>query len=127
MATELIANSIAVAGGALALIATALTQILHTAVPDTVASGLIGIALIAAAVALTQQNRSLLTGRGVDEELLAAMRGVIAAQPGVVDVADLFAVVVGPVIRYVYLTHVGERRVRGANRVRPAASAPATT
>ena len=50
-----------------------------------------------AAVALTQQNRSLLTGRGVDEELLTAMRGVVAAQTGVVDVPDLFAVVVGPV------------------------------
>ena len=50
-----------------------------------------------AAVALTQQNRSLLTGRGVDEELLAAMRSVIAAQPGVVAVPDLFGVVVGPV------------------------------
>jgi cation diffusion facilitator family transporter len=152
-ATELIANSIAVAGGALALIALALTQALHTAVPDTVASGLIGLALIVAAIALTQQNRSLLTGRGVDDELLAAMRGVIATQPGVIDVPDLFAVVVGPVatavdgdvifedelsapdieaaieqagnelrsrwpqIRYVYLTPVSERRIRGAHRV----------
>ncbi len=96
-ATELIANSIAVAGGVLALIGLALTQVLGTAIPDTVASGLIGIALIVAAVALTQQNRSLLTGRGVDEELLTAMRGVVAAQTGVVDVPDLFAVVVGPV------------------------------
>jgi cation diffusion facilitator family transporter len=161
VATELIANSIAVAGGVLALIALALTQALDSPVPDTVASGLIGLALIAAAVALTQQNRSLLTGRGVDEETLAAMRGVIAAQPGVVAVADLFAVVVGPVmivvdgdvifedelnvpdieasidnagnelrsrwpqIRYVYLTPVGEQRIRGARRVAPAASVPA--
>ena len=50
-----------------------------------------------AAVALTQQNRSFLTGRGVEADLLAAMRDVIASQPGVVDVPDLFAVVVGPV------------------------------
>ena len=162
-ATELIANSIAVAGGALALVALALTQVLHSTVPDTVASGMIGLALIAAAVALTQQNRSLLTGRGVDEEVLAAMRGVIATQPGVVDVPDLFAVVVGPVtivvdgdvifedelnvpdieavieqagnelrsrwpqIRYVYLTPVSERRVRGAHRVTRPASATVTT
>jgi cation diffusion facilitator family transporter len=158
IATELIANSIAVAGGVLALIGLALTQILGTEVPDTVASGLIGIALILAAIALTQQNRSLLTGRGVDEELLTAMRGVIAAQAGVEDVADLFAVVVGPAtivvdgdvifedalnvpdieaaieragnelrscwpqIRYVYLTPVGERRVRGARHAAPARS-----
>jgi len=152
-ATELIANSIAVAGGALALTGLALTQILDNPVPDTVASALIGIALIIAAVALTQQNRSLLTGRGVDEEVLAAMRGVISAQPGVVDVPDLFAVVIGPVtivvdgdvtfedelnvpdieaaiertgdelrsrwpqIRYVYLTPVSGRRIRGARRI----------
>jgi cation diffusion facilitator family transporter len=156
-ATELIANSIAAAGGTVALIGLVLTQVLQTTVPDTVASGLIGIALIAAAVALTQQNRSLLTGRGIDDELLAAMRRVVAAQPGVVDVADLFAVVVGPFtvvvdgdvifedeltapdieasieragnelrsswpqIRYVYLTPVSERRVRGARRAGPAA------
>jgi cation diffusion facilitator family transporter len=162
-ATELIANSIAVAGGALALIALALTQELDTPVPDTVGSGLIGLALIAVAIVLTQQNRSLLTGRSVDEELLAAMRGVVAAQPGVVDVPDLFAVVVGPVttivdgdvifedelnvpdieatiervgnelrsrwprIRYVYLTPVSERRIRGARRATPAAPAPAST
>jgi cation diffusion facilitator family transporter len=160
-ATELIANSIAVAGGVLALIGLALTQILHTGVPDTVASGLIGVALIGAAVALTQQNRSLLTGRGVDDELLAAMRDVIAAQRGVVDVPDLFAVVVGPEatvvdgdvtfedalnvpdiersieqagnelrsrwpqIRYVYLSPVSERRIRGSRRAAPAAPAPA--
>ena len=91
------------------------------------------------------------------------MRGVIATQPGVVDVPDLFAVVVGPVtivvdgdvifedelnvpdieavieqagnelrsrwpqIRYVYLTPVSERRVRGAHRVTLAASATVTT
>jgi cation diffusion facilitator family transporter len=152
MATELIANSIGVAGGVLAIIALALTQTLDTTVPDTVASGLIGIALIAAAVALTTQNRSLLTGRGVDTEVLTAMRDVVAAQPGVVEVPDLFGIVLGPVtavvdgdvifeddlnvpeieasigraadelrsrwpqIRYVYLTPVAQRRVRGERR-----------
>ena len=64
--------------------------------PDTIASLLIGLALMVAAVALTQLNRSLLTGRGVNPELLEQMRRVIAAQPVVVDVPDLFAVVVGP-------------------------------
>src|SRR5262249_18536593 len=61
-----------------------------------IASGVIGIALMAAAVALTQLNRSLLTGRGVRPSVLEAMRSVIAAQPGVVDVPDLVSVVVGP-------------------------------
>jgi cation diffusion facilitator family transporter len=94
--TELIANGIGVGGGVLALGALAVTQALHTSTPDTIASGLIGIALIATAVALTQQNRSLLTGRGIDAERLEAMCETIAAQAGIVDVTDLFAVVVGP-------------------------------
>ena len=64
--------------------------------PDTIASGLIGLALMAAAVVLTQKNRSLLTGRGVHPRLLERMDGVIAAQPGVLDVPNLFAIVVGP-------------------------------
>src|SRR5262249_55103148 len=48
------------------------------------------------AVALTQLNRSLLTGRGVPPRVLAAMRSVLAAQGGVVAVPDLFAVIIGP-------------------------------
>jgi divalent metal cation (Fe/Co/Zn/Cd) transporter len=94
--TELIGNGIGLAGGILATVALALTQATGSRWPDSIASGLIGLALMAAAVALTQQNRSLLTGRGVHPGQLEAMRSVIAAQAGVVDVPDLLAVVVGP-------------------------------
>jgi cation diffusion facilitator family transporter len=94
--TELIGNGIAFAGAAVAIVALALAQATGSTWPDTIASLLIGLALMVAAVALTQQNRSLLTGRGVHPELIEQMRRSIAAHPGVVDVPDLFAVVIGP-------------------------------
>jgi cation diffusion facilitator family transporter len=94
--TELIGNGIALVGGVLATVALALTQATGSSVPDTVASGAIGISLVAAAVALTQLNRSLLTGRGIPARTLEEMRNVVAAQHGVVDVPDIFAIVVGP-------------------------------
>jgi cation diffusion facilitator family transporter len=95
-ATELIGNGISLAGGVLATTALALTQATGSRWPDVIASGLIGVALMVAAVALIQQNRSLLTGRGVRPRVLEAMRGAIVNQKGVVDVPDLLAVVIGP-------------------------------
>jgi cation diffusion facilitator family transporter len=94
--TELLGSGIGLAGGGLAIVALALTQATGRIWPDAVASGLIGLTLMAAAIVLTQQNRSLLTGRGVHPELLEEIRSAIAAQPGVVDIPDLFAIVVGP-------------------------------
>jgi cation diffusion facilitator family transporter len=94
--TELIANGIEVAGGALALVALVLMQATGSPRPDAIASGLIGIALMAAAVLLTKKNRELLTGPGIEPDELERMRSAIAAQSGVADVPDLFAIVVGP-------------------------------
>jgi cation diffusion facilitator family transporter len=95
-ATELIDNGIGLAGGVLATVALALTQATESRWPDAIATGLIVSALMAAAVALIQQNRSLLTGRGVPPRLHEAMRSAIAAQAGVVDIPELRAVVLGP-------------------------------
>jgi cation diffusion facilitator family transporter len=94
--TELIANGIGVAGGVLALVALVLVEATGSVVPDAIASALIGVALITAAIALTQRNRALLTSRGVRPDVLQRMHEVVADEPGVVDVPDLFAVVVGP-------------------------------
>jgi cation diffusion facilitator family transporter len=94
--TEFLGNTIGLAGGILATLALALTQATGSRWPDVIASGLIGIALMTAAVVLTQQNRSLLTGRGVSPRLLEDMRTALAAQPGVVEIPSLLAVVVGP-------------------------------
>jgi divalent metal cation (Fe/Co/Zn/Cd) transporter len=60
------------------------------------ASALIGVLPIVASVLLLQVNRDLLTGHGVAASMLQEMRMLVASQPGVVDVPDLFAVVVGP-------------------------------
>jgi divalent metal cation (Fe/Co/Zn/Cd) transporter len=65
-------------------------------VPDAIASILIAATLVAAAIALTQRNRALLTSRGVHPNVLHRMHEVVADDPGVVEVPDLFAVVVGP-------------------------------
>jgi divalent metal cation (Fe/Co/Zn/Cd) transporter len=95
-ATELIDNGIGIAGVVLAAVALALTQATGNRWPDAIATGLIVIALMAAAVALIQQNRSLLTARGVPLSCSKPMRSAIAAQAGVVDIPDLRAVVIGP-------------------------------
>jgi cation diffusion facilitator family transporter len=94
--TELVGNSIGLAGGVVAIAALAITQATGSPGPDAIASGLIGIALMAAAIVLTQKSRSLLTGHGIRPELLERMQALVADQPGVVDVPDLFAIVVGP-------------------------------
>ncbi len=62
---------------------------------DTIACALIGLLLIVASVLLSEFNRDLLSGRGVSTSMLANMRDIVSSQPGVVDVPDLFAVVVG--------------------------------
>ena len=94
--TELLGNGIGVTGALLAITALAITQLTGSTVADALASGLIGLALIGAAVVLIQRNRDLLTGRGIAPEWLEQMRRLIAAQPGVLGVPDLFGVVVGP-------------------------------
>jgi len=86
----------AVIGGLVALAGLFLSQQTGSPTPDTVASALIGFLLLAGSVLLLHQNRELLTGRGVPPPMVREMRRVVAAQPDVVDVPDVFAVVVGP-------------------------------
>jgi divalent metal cation (Fe/Co/Zn/Cd) transporter len=115
-----------------------------------VASAPFGVALVVAALVLSQKNRSRLTGRGIHPHLLERMRGVVAAQPEVVvgpatlivdgdvtldrelRVPDVEAVIDRvsaklrshwPQVAYVYLTPVAARRPRGAHRA--AAERPA--
>ncbi len=86
----------AVIGGLAATLGLALRQITGSPIPDTVASGLIGLLLLVTSVFLLQTNRELLTGRGVHPAMLNEMRDILAAQNGIEDIPDLFAVVVGP-------------------------------
>ena len=73
----------------------AISQITGSTMPDTVASALIGLLLLLASVLLLQTTRDLLSGRGVPPPMLRQMVQIIAAQPGIIGVPDLFAVVVG--------------------------------
>ena len=95
-ATVVIGGATGVIGGLLALAGIALSQQTASSAPDTVASALIGLMLLAASAFLLHTNRELLSGRGVPLAMLRDMRALVAAQPDVVDVPDLFAVVVGP-------------------------------
>jgi cation diffusion facilitator family transporter len=94
--TVVVGGGCGVIGGLVSAAGLALSQATGSAAPDTVASLLIGLLLLGASAFLLRTNRDLLSGRGVPLSMLRAMREVVAAQPGVVDVPDLFAVVVGP-------------------------------
>jgi cation diffusion facilitator family transporter len=91
-----VAGGCAVIGGITAAAGLVLGQLTGSPLPDTAASALIGLLLLVASGLLLRANRDLLTGRGIPPAMLAEMRRLIAAQPGVLDVPDLFAVVVGP-------------------------------
>lgn len=95
-ATVVVGGGCAVVGAFVAGTGLAISEVTNNPLSDTIASALIGLLLFVASVLLLKTNRALLTGRGVGPALLSEMRKVIAHQPGVSDVPDLFAVVVGP-------------------------------
>jgi cation diffusion facilitator family transporter len=94
--TVVVAGGCSVIGGITATAGLVLSEVTGSPAPDTVASALIGLLLLLASVLLLQANRDLLSGRGVSPPMLREMSQVIAGQAGVVDVPDLFAIVVGP-------------------------------
>jgi cation diffusion facilitator family transporter len=94
--TVIVGGSCAVLGAFVAAGGLLASQLSKSSTPDTIASAVIGLVLIAASGFLLQINRDLIGGRGVTPSTLRAMRSVVASQPGVVEVSDLFAVVVGP-------------------------------
>jgi cation diffusion facilitator family transporter len=94
--TVVLAGGGEVIGGFVAAAGLVSSQLARSALPDAVASALIGVLLLVVSVLLLRSNRELLTGRGLSPHLVGEMRQVVRAQPGVLDVPDLFAVVVGP-------------------------------
>jgi cation diffusion facilitator family transporter len=93
--TVVVGGGCSVIGGITATAGLVMSQVTASPTPDTVASALIGVLLLLASVLLLRTNRDLLSGRGVPAAMLREMSQVIAEQPGVVDVPDLFAIVVG--------------------------------
>jgi cation diffusion facilitator family transporter len=94
--TVVVGGGCSVIGGITATVGLILSEVTGSPVPDTVASALIGLLLLLASVLLLRTNRDLLSGRGVPLPMLREMSQVISEQAGVVDVPDLFAVVIGP-------------------------------
>jgi cation diffusion facilitator family transporter len=94
--TVVVGGGCAVVGAIVAAVGLLVSQLTGSPNPDTVASAFIGLLLLAAGAFLLRTNRELLTGRGVAPSTLGDMRSVICSQPGVVNVPDLFAIVVGP-------------------------------
>src|SRR5580658_2479242 len=94
--TVVVGGGCSVIGGIMATAGLVLSEVTGSPVPDTVASALIGLLLLLASVLLLQTNRNLLSGRGVPPHMLREMSQLIGEQAGVVDVPDLFAIVVGP-------------------------------
>jgi divalent metal cation (Fe/Co/Zn/Cd) transporter len=96
LVTVVVSGGCAVIGGVVATAALVVAQLTGSPTADTVASAVIGLLLLVASVLLLRTNRDLLSGRGVRPAVLREMREIVAAQHGVIDVADLFAIVVGP-------------------------------
>ena len=94
--TVVVGQGCAVIGGVTAAAGLVLNEVTGNPAPDAVASALIGLLLLIASVLLLGINRDLLSGRGVQPAMLSEMSRIIAAQAGVVDVPDLFAIVIGP-------------------------------
>jgi divalent metal cation (Fe/Co/Zn/Cd) transporter len=94
--TVVVGQGCAVIGGVMAAAGLVLNEVTGNPAPDAVASALIGLLLLAASVLLLRTNRDLLSGRGVQPSMLREMSRIIAAQAGVLDVPDLFAIVIGP-------------------------------
>jgi cation diffusion facilitator family transporter len=94
--TVYLEDSVDVLGAALALIALVLHRTTGSAVPDALATIVIGLLLIYVAVKLTSRNRQLLSNQAIPDRYMTRLRDRLIATPGVEDVVRLDAVYLGP-------------------------------
>jgi cation diffusion facilitator family transporter len=94
--TVYLEDSIDVLGAGLALIALVLHHVTGSALPDALATIVIGLMLGYVAVMLTRRNRQLLSNQAIPDRYMVALRDRLAATPGVNGVARLDAVYLGP-------------------------------
>jgi cation diffusion facilitator family transporter len=94
--TVYLEDSIDVLGAALALVALVLHRTMGSAVPDAIATIVIGLLLVYVALRLTRRNRQLLSNQAIPDRYLARLRDRLVATPGIEDVARLDAVYLGP-------------------------------
>jgi cation diffusion facilitator family transporter len=89
-------DTIDVIGAALALVAIVLHEVTGSAVPDALASIVIGLLLGVVAWRLAGRNRALLTNQAVPERYVEKMRERLVQDPMILEVMDLRAVYLGP-------------------------------
>src|SRR3954467_8974649 len=94
--TVYLEDSIDVAGAALALVALILHRVTGSAVPDALATLVIGLMLGYVALRLTGRNRRLLANQAVPERYVEALRRRLVEVPGISGVASMEAVYLGP-------------------------------
>jgi cation diffusion facilitator family transporter len=94
--TVYLEDSIDVLGAALALVALVLHRVTGSAVPDAIATIVIGLLLGYVALKLTSRNRQLLANQGVPDRYITQLRERLAGTAGVDSVERLEAVYLGP-------------------------------
>ena len=86
----------ALTGLGIAALGLGLAEWLDLPLLDGVASIGIGLLLVLTAVFLANETRSLLTGESASPQLIAAVRGMLAADPRVVTVEEVLSMHLGP-------------------------------
>ena len=94
--TVYLEDSIDVVGAALALVALVLHRVTGSAVPDAIATLLIGLMLGFVALRLTGRNRRLLTNQAVPQRYVDDLRRRLTDMPGIAGVPNMSAIYLGP-------------------------------
>jgi cation diffusion facilitator family transporter len=94
--TVYVEDTVDVLGAALALIALVLHRVTGSAVPDAIATLIIGLMLGYVAIRLSSRNRALLANQGVPERYSERLRERLRTADGIHDVVRLEAVYLGP-------------------------------
>jgi len=94
--TALTEDAIALGGAGLALFGVWLTEVTGNEIYDAAAALLIGVMLMGFAVALAWENKRLLLGESLPDDVERDLRAVVAGVAGVASVVDLRTVYFGP-------------------------------
>jgi cation diffusion facilitator family transporter len=94
--TVYVEDTVDVLGAALALIALVLHRLTGSAIPDAIATLVIGLLLGYVAIRLSSRNRALLANQGVPERYATRLRERLRGAEGIHDVPRLDAVYLGP-------------------------------
>ncbi|HEX3902409.1 MAG TPA: cation diffusion facilitator family transporter [Polyangia bacterium] len=89
-------DAVAMVGNLVAFAGIVLDQLTGSAIPDAVAALVIGVCLAVVALDLTRRNRDFLVGRQASARVRDPLRQLIARQPGVTAVDELWVTFVGP-------------------------------